>query len=178
MTQSKICRRTVIAGLASTAVVTPALAQTEPYAQALGAARDLDQLRSIVIGREGEILAAEAVRGPALERPANIKSVSKTVVAVLTGIAIDRGALSGVDARLGYSAPQLIPAGADPRVADITIADLLTMQAGLERPQAAITADGYQAVIGWPTPCRALSWPSPGHACSTPQEAITSSALS
>lgn len=133
MTQSKICRRTVIAGLASTAVVTPAMAQTAPYAQALGAARDLDQLRSIVIGREGEILAAEAVRGPALERPANIKSVSKTVVAVLTGIAIDRGALSGVDARLGDTAPQLIPAGADPRVADITIADLLTMQAGLER---------------------------------------------
>ena len=113
MTQSKICRRTVIAGLASAAIATRAGAQSAPYTQALDTARGLDQLRSIVIGREGEILAAEAVRGPALDRPANIKSVSKTVVAVLTGIAIDRGALSGVDARLGDTAPQVIPSGAD-----------------------------------------------------------------
>jgi CubicO group peptidase (beta-lactamase class C family) len=62
-----------------------------------------------------------------------VKSVSKTVVAALTGAAIDRGALPGLDARLGDIAPQLIPAGADPQVRNITMEDLVTLQAGLER---------------------------------------------
>ncbi len=108
-----------------------------PLAPALDAARGLEQLRSIVIGLNGEILAAEAFRGPALDRPANVKSVSKTIVAALTGIAIDRGRLPGPDATLAQLAPGLIPRGADPRVGAITVAHLLTMQAGLERTSGA-----------------------------------------
>ncbi|MEO0692046.1 MAG: serine hydrolase [Pseudomonadota bacterium] len=133
MTRFSPSRRAVLAGLTAAPFVGSAFAQSAPYAPALEAARGLDQLRSIVIGRNGEVLASEAVRGPALDRPANIKSVSKTVVAVLTGIAIDKGVLLGTDATLGDVAPRLIPAAADPRVAEITVADLLTMQAGLER---------------------------------------------
>jgi CubicO group peptidase (beta-lactamase class C family) len=41
--------------------------------------------------------------------------------------------LSGTAATLGEVAPGLIPRDADPRVTGITVADLLTMQAGLER---------------------------------------------
>jgi CubicO group peptidase (beta-lactamase class C family) len=96
-------------------------------------ARALDQLNAIVIGVDGEVVAAEAFRGPAVDRAVNVKSVSKTIVAALTGIAIDRGALSGTAATLGEVAPGLIPRDADPRVTGITVADLLTMQAGLER---------------------------------------------
>jgi CubicO group peptidase (beta-lactamase class C family) len=46
---------------------------------------------------------------------------------------LDRGEIASLDARLGDVAPRLIPAGADPRVADITVENLVTMQAGLER---------------------------------------------
>jgi CubicO group peptidase (beta-lactamase class C family) len=63
----------------------------------------------------------------------NVKSVSKTVVAALTGAAIDRGEIEGLEATLGDVIPDLIPASADPRVAGITLADLITMQAGLDR---------------------------------------------
>ncbi|MEO1152605.1 MAG: 6-aminohexanoate hydrolase, partial [Pseudomonadota bacterium] len=93
MTRFSPSRRALLAGLTAAPFVGSAFAQSAPYAPALEAARGLDQLRSIVIGRNGEVLASEAVRGPALDRPANIKSVSKTVVAVLTGIAIDKGVL-------------------------------------------------------------------------------------
>jgi CubicO group peptidase (beta-lactamase class C family) len=96
-------------------------------------AAGLDQLHSVIVGRRGRVLLAEAFRGPPLDRPVNVKSVSKTLVATLAGIAIDRGLISGVGATLGDTAPELIPSGADPRVAGITIAQLLTMQAGLER---------------------------------------------
>ena len=66
-------------------------------------------------------------------RPVNVKSVAKSVVAALTGAALDRGELPGLDATLGEVAPRLIPPAADPRVARISLADLVTMQAGLER---------------------------------------------
>jgi CubicO group peptidase (beta-lactamase class C family) len=96
-------------------------------------ARQFDQIHSLIIARGGEIAFAEAFRGPALERPVNVKSVSKSFVAALTGAAIDKGVLSGVEQKLSAVAPALIPKRADPRVNDLTIAQLLTMQAGLER---------------------------------------------
>lgn len=133
-----ITRRNTLAGLASLALCPPlALGSGARFGPAIDAARVLDQLHAIVIGLDGEIVLAEALRGPAPERPVNVKSVSKTVVAALTGIAIERGHLPGTEATLGEVAPGLIPRGADPRVAGITIADLLTMQAGLERTSGA-----------------------------------------
>ncbi len=127
-----LSRRLVLAGLSAT-VALPARAQSARFAAAFDQARALDQLHSLVIAQHGTVVAADALRGPALDRPANIKSVSKTVVATLTGIAIDRGDIPGTTARLGDLAPRLIPADAEPGVPGITIADLLTMQAGLER---------------------------------------------
>ncbi|WP_029010163.1 serine hydrolase domain-containing protein [Azospirillum halopraeferens] len=100
--------------------------------RALERARGLDQLRALVVGRHGRVAVARAFRGPPPERAVNVKSVSKTIVASLTGAAIDRGLLPGAGATLADTAPGLIPADADPRVGRITVADLLTMRAGLE----------------------------------------------
>jgi len=92
-----------------------------------------DQLRGLIVAGNGEVLFEKAFRGPPLDRNVNVKSVSKTIVAALTGAALDRGLIGHVDQRIGDLAPDLMPASADPRVQDITLADLLTMQAGLER---------------------------------------------
>lgn len=129
-----ITRRSTLAGLAALALPPPpGEAREAPFLPALDRARGLDQLNALVIGIGGEVVAAEAFRGPAVDRAVNVKSVSKTVVAALTGIAIDRGHLPGPDSTLSEVAPGLIPRGADPQVAGIAVADLLTMQAGLER---------------------------------------------
>jgi len=70
-----------------------------------------------------------------------VKSVSKTLVATLVGIAIDRGVIQGVDQRV---TPVLgVPAGADPRVQALTVEDLLTMRAGLART----SGPGYGAWV-------------------------------
>lgn len=97
------------------------------------AARALPQLHAILVARQGETVLAEAVRGPGLDAPANVKSVSKSIVALLAGAAIDRGIIPSVEATLGEVAPGLIPDGADPRVAGLTIEDLVTLRAGLEQ---------------------------------------------
>lgn len=130
-----IGRRSTIAGLAACCFgpIPQGLAAETRFTSTLRRARGLGQLRSLVVALDGQIVLAEAVRGPPVERSQNIKSVSKTVVATLAGIAIDRGHLPDTQATLGTVAPRLIPRDADPAVAEITVADLLTMQAGLER---------------------------------------------
>ena len=123
-------RRTLLAALAAAPLA--AWAQSR-FAAAYDRARGLDQLHSLVVAEDGEVAAAEAFRGPAPDVPVNVKSVSKSVVSALAGIAIDRGELPGTDATLGELAPRLIPQAAEPGVADITVGQLLSMQSGLER---------------------------------------------
>jgi CubicO group peptidase (beta-lactamase class C family) len=133
-------RRAVLAGLAASLAVplaaplaTPALAQADPWRAVAEAARALPQLHAVIVAVNGETVLAEAVRGPGLDAPANVKSVSKSIVALLLGAAIDRGVVPSVRASLGEVAPSLIPDGADPRVADLTMEDLVSLRAGLER---------------------------------------------
>lgn len=124
-------RRSFLSGAALLAA-RPAFAQPS-FGGTAEAAAALDQLHALVIVHRGEIARAEAFRGPPVERPVNVKSVSKTIVAALTGAALDRGEISGVDATLGEIVPELIPSGADPAVRTLTVSDLVTMRAGLER---------------------------------------------
>ena len=93
----------------------------------------LGQLHSIQVQAGDEVVFASAPRGPGLDRVANIKSCSKSLVALLLGAAIERGEIGGVDATLGEVAPRIIPADATQGVADITMEDLVSLRAGLER---------------------------------------------
>lgn len=97
----------------------------------------LPQLHSLQIQRGAEMVFAQAPRGAGLERPANIKSCSKSVVALLLGAAIDRGDIASVDAPLGVVAPDILPPGATEGAADLTMEDLVTLRAGLERTSGA-----------------------------------------
>ncbi len=131
---TQLSRRAFAAALAAGALV-PSGARAQDFAAARERARGLGQLHAIVVLVDGETVLAEAFRGPGLDRPANVKSVSKTLVATLTGAAIARGALPGVDARaLDYLDA---PRGMDPRAEAITVADLLTMRSGFERVSGA-----------------------------------------
>jgi CubicO group peptidase (beta-lactamase class C family) len=125
-------RRAVLAGLAA-GLAAPAIAQSGSWAAVAEAARALPQLHAILVARNGETVLAEAIRGPGLDDLTNVKSVSKSIVALLLGAAIDRGVVPTVRTTLADVAPGLIPDGADPRVADLTMEDLVTLRAGLER---------------------------------------------
>lgn len=117
-----------------TAVVAPfvnrAIAQTESDIRS--AVSDLPQFHAMIVQRGDDIVFAEALRGPGLDRVANIKSCSKSIVALLAGNAISQGAIASVETTLGVVAPSIIPSDATQGVADLTIEDLLTLRAGLE----------------------------------------------
>lgn len=102
--------------------------------QVIAGASRLQRIRSLMVLRDGETLAANVFNGgPPLDRPVNIKSASKSVMSALIGIAIARGALDGVDQPVLPLLRRDAPQDPDPRLARVTIGNLLSMQAGLER---------------------------------------------
>jgi CubicO group peptidase (beta-lactamase class C family) len=135
-----------LAGLAALNAIRPVSARVPsgaagPDAAALAAlkedARRLDRLKSIVVSHRERVVLAEAAQGPPVDKAVNIKSVSKTLVATLVGCAQQRGVIESVEQTLGSLVPTLVPTDADPRVAGLTLENLMTMQAGLERVSGA-----------------------------------------
>ncbi|WP_296429412.1 serine hydrolase [Yoonia sp.] len=140
-------RRSFLVG-SGAVLASPSFAQADPWADISARASALDQCNALAIRQSGRIVLSQVFRGPSIGRAVPIKSVSKTVVAALTGAALDRGEIASLEARLGDVAPQLIPREADPRVAGITIANLITMQAGLERTSGA-NYGGWVSSSNW-----------------------------
>lgn len=95
-------------------------------------AETMPRIRSLLISRNGERLVERYFNGASARDIANVKSVSKSVLSALVGIAIDLGLIDGVDQAIGgYFAAELAATGDTPKAA-ITIENLLTMQSGLE----------------------------------------------
>ena len=91
------------------------------------------KVTSILIARRGQLVYEAYFDGSDSNALRNTRSATKTVTGILTGIAIDRGLLSGVNARVFSffqgKQPSLNP---DPRKNEITIEDFLTMSSILE----------------------------------------------
>lgn len=105
----------------------------ETLPQVLDRAGGLGALKTVVVARNGVVLAERGYRGNRVTSPTNIKSASKTVISALVGIAIDKGLLEGPDQKIAPLLRADLPSDADPRLQDITIGNLLSMQAGLGR---------------------------------------------
>jgi CubicO group peptidase (beta-lactamase class C family) len=100
-----------------------------PFEVAVEAGTHLPRLQSLLVSRGGDLVLERYFNGTRRDRPANIKSASKSVISALVGIAIDRGLISGVKEPISHFFPYL---SADPTKSKITIEDLLTMRSGLE----------------------------------------------
>jgi len=114
-----------------------------PAAEGLSAARldamsvairagTFQQITSVLIARHGkrvfEAYYDDGQEGGGPDARRNTRSVTKTVTAMLTGVAIARGALPGVDAPIaGYLKDRTPVAHPDPRKEKVTVEDLLTM---------------------------------------------------
>ena len=93
-------------------------------------AASLPDLRSLVVSRGGEVVGeyyAPRVRPDGL---ANVKSASKSIIAILIGIALERRLIPDIDEPIATYFPEL-RRDPDPRKRAITVEDLLTMRSGL-----------------------------------------------
>lgn len=84
------------------------------------------------LSRNGRILTAHTA--PELRRtPPDLRSATKSITALLAGIALDKGLIPSLKTRVADLLPdQRTQLDADPRKAAITVEDLLTMRSGLD----------------------------------------------
>ena len=116
---------------------------TTPEAEGLDAARLTDlvsrirraefgRIESLLLVRNGRLAVEEYFGAGSASQPHTLQSVTKSVVSLLTGLAIQKGVLR-VDDPVTAFFPQYQPlADPDERKAAITVRDLLTMRSGLD----------------------------------------------
>ena len=130
-------RRTALGCLAVLAIAPWARAaptsRDERLSALLDEAGELPSLETVIVSLKGDRIAARAYRGHSVSRATNIKSVSKSIISAMVGMAIDRDLLKGADQPIAPSLARDLPSDPDPRLQAITIGNLLSMQAGLQR---------------------------------------------
>jgi CubicO group peptidase (beta-lactamase class C family) len=103
-----------------------------PLEGAATAAGELPRLHSLLVSHNGELVLERYFNGARATRLANVKSVSKSIISALVGIAIDRGKIARVSEPIGTYFGDLLRAPDAAPKRQITIEQLLTMQSGLE----------------------------------------------
>jgi CubicO group peptidase (beta-lactamase class C family) len=111
---------------------TPASVGLRPsgVSSALEAAAEIPRLMSLLVVKDGILVVEEYYRGNQRDSLNDLRSVTKSVVSTLTGLAIQEGYLSGIDQTLG----ELLPDAPfdNPEQEDIRVRDLLTMSGGFD----------------------------------------------
>jgi CubicO group peptidase (beta-lactamase class C family) len=122
----------ILAGLPVPAPL-PTVTATQPVAidDVRAAAAELPELRSLLVSWRGGLVAEYYGTGVRPGSLANVKSASKSVIAALVGIAIERRMIRTVDEPIATYFPELAK-DPDPRKRAITVEDLLTMRSGLQ----------------------------------------------
>jgi CubicO group peptidase (beta-lactamase class C family) len=92
------------------------------------------RITSVVVAVDGKLVYEGYFNGADRDTQHDVRSASKTVASMLIGLAIERGAISGVDAKVFDFFPERRQAikNPDPRKDKVTIEDLLTMSSLLE----------------------------------------------
>lgn len=101
-------------------------------ARAYRRAGEMGPLSSLLVARRGTLVAERYWHGLEPGEGVNVKSVAKSVVSALVGVALEEGHLEGLDRRVAGLLPEYFDPDTDPRKRRITLRHLLTMTAGLE----------------------------------------------
>ena len=104
-------------------------------------------VHSVLLYQHGKLVLEEYFYGYNAERTQQLRSATKTVVSTLAGIAIDRGALTGVDERVLPTMSYASYEHPDPRKAAITLGDFLSMSSGLDCNDHSSTSPGRETVL-------------------------------
>jgi CubicO group peptidase (beta-lactamase class C family) len=130
--------RVLLCVFVTAVVTTAAVAQNAPplgtpqFESTVASAREMPRLYSLLVSRRGELLLEQYFNGARPTRAANVKSVSKSIISALVGIAIERGLIKSVRDPIAPYFPGMLEGAADAPKRLITIEDLLTMRSGLE----------------------------------------------
>ena len=102
------------------------------FADALDTAGTMPRLHSLLISHKGDLVLERYFNGRSSRQTANVKSVSKTWISALVGIAIEQGYIEGLDQPISAFYDEILAGASNASKRSITIGNLLSMQAGLE----------------------------------------------
>ena len=110
----------------------PSTAGDTLFADALDAAGQMPRLHSLLISHKGGLVLEKYFNGRNSRQTANVKSVSKSWISALVGIAIEQGYIEGLDQPISEFYDEMLIGDSNASKRSITIGNLLSMQAGLE----------------------------------------------
>lgn len=96
----------------------------------LSSAEKIPFLKSLIVVQDGELLAGKYLHGGGPDQLIDIKSISKSILSAVLGIAIGQGYITGIDQKIMDFLPEYLKHDTDPRVQDIAIRHLVTMTSG------------------------------------------------
>lgn len=91
------------------------------------------QVKALLVVRDGQLVFEHYRQGYGPDDLHNVASVTKSVLATLIGIALADGTVKSLDQKAVALLPPAALPPADPRFADVTVRQLLTMTSGLHR---------------------------------------------
>ncbi|WKN40747.1 serine hydrolase domain-containing protein [Tunicatimonas pelagia] len=95
--------------------------------------REEHKIHSVLLVKDGRLILEEYFGGNSVDQPHDLRSTTKSIRAILMGIAIDKGVIESVnDPIFKYLKTPVPTKNLDDRKEDITIKHLLTMSTGLE----------------------------------------------
>jgi CubicO group peptidase (beta-lactamase class C family) len=98
-------------------------------------AADLDTIYSLLVVKNGYLIAEEYFNEGSANQKDRLQSVTKSFTSALVGIALEQGCLSSVDQKMLEFFPEVAGKITDPRKELITIRNMLEMRAGYPREE-------------------------------------------
>jgi CubicO group peptidase (beta-lactamase class C family) len=93
-------------------------------------AAQLPTVYSLLVFKDGYLVAEDYFNGGSPDQQSKIQSVTKSITSALVGIAIEEGCITRVDQKMMDFFPEFASEVDDPRKFDITIQQMLQMRAG------------------------------------------------
>jgi len=94
-------------------------------------AEKINSLRSLIIQQDGEMISQRFFKGRSPNQAFNIKSASKSIIGLLTGIAVAEGFIPTVDEPISTYFHEDFVENPDPEKESITVRNLLSVQTWL-----------------------------------------------
>ena len=135
----------------------PGAAAQNVDAQALDTARmrlaHNPYVRCLIVERNGSLVMEEYFNGASADAFFDVRSITKSVLSALIGIAMERRAILSLDQTVGEILDPIVP-GIEPRTRAISLRHLLTMTSGLPWRELNSVEQDYSAFVGSPDPLR------------------------
>ncbi len=97
-------------------------------------------IKSLVVSKDGEIIKEQYWHSGGADKPHDVRSVTKSVMSLLIGIAIDKGFITSAEDTIGKYLKQVVPSIKE-QYSSVKIKHLLTMSGGFSGNELAVPSE-------------------------------------